>query len=269
MKRLDLHLHTTASDGRLEPEALVFKAAAHDLDAIAITDHDTTAGVAAALAEGHALGVRVLTGVELSVDLRLPGETLPLHLICLGFDLDDAPLQALLARTRAARGRAARETLERLSLAGYAAGIPARLLETVDRTVCRPHLADALVAAGHARDRQHAFQRFLAGEAYRTPYELPTAEDAIRVVHDAGGLVLWAHPHEEELDRAAPALADLGLDGLEAFRASRRAARSLYVEEVARHYGLLTGGGSDAHGGLIGEFVLTDDQAGGLVRELS
>lgn len=270
--RFDFHLHTTMSDGRVTPEALVFKACARGLDLLAITDHDTTAGVAAAQAAGEEYGVRVLSGVELSASLQLDGEPDPLdlHLICLGFDLDDPTLQAMLARTRAARGAAARETLERLSLAGYAAELPARLLETTDKTLGRPHLADALVRAGHARSRNEAFDRFLVRDTYKSRYELPSAEEALRAVHRAGGVVVWAHPGDDDLDEAAPVLADLGLDGLEVFRASRRrSARSLYVEEVARHFGLLLGGGSDAHGVLIGDFALDDEQAGPLVRELT
>lgn len=271
--RVDFHTHTTMSDGRVSPEALVFKAAARNLDVLAVTDHDTTAGVAAAQAEGEAYGVRVLTGVELSVSL--PGdsaddEELHLHLICLGFDLEDPALQELLTRIRSSRGAAARETLERLSLAGYAATLPAKLLETSDKTLCRPHLADALVAAGHARSRNDAFDRFLASDTYRTRYTLPSAEEAIRVVHRAGGVVVWAHPRVEEIDRAAPILTDQGLDGVEVFRASFRSSpRSLYAEEVARRFGLLVSGGSDAHGLSIGEFALNEEQVGPLVREVT
>jgi predicted metal-dependent phosphoesterase TrpH len=267
--RADFHTHTTLSDGRVSPEALVFKACARGLDVVAVTDHDTTAGVAAALAEGEAYGVHVVTGVELSVALDLDGETLALHLICLGFDLDDPDLQALMARIRASRGAAARETLARLSLAGYAATLPAHLLETSDQTLCRPHLADALVRAGHARSRNDAFDRYLASDTYRSPYDLPSAEEALRVVHRAGGLAVWAHPRVEELDRAAPVLTDLGLDGLEVFRASFKSSpRGLYAEEVARHHGLLIGGGSDAHGLVIGELGLGEEQVGPLVRTL-
>ena len=268
--RCDFHLHTNLSDGRLTPEALVFKACARGLDVLAVTDHDTTVGVAAAQAEGEAMGVRVLTGVELSVDLAVDGETSQLHLICLGFDLHDPDLQALMTKIRASRGTAARETLERLSLAGYAATIPARLLETSDRTLCRPHLADALVAAGHARNRNDAFDRFLASDTYRSQYALPSAEEAIRVVHRAGGIAVWAHPEIDLVDRAAPLLADVGLDGMEVFRASFRSSpRSLYIEQVARHHGLLVGGGSDAHGLSIGEFALTEEHIGPLVREIA
>lgn len=268
--RCDFHLHTTMSDGRVTPEALAFKAAARGLDLIAVTDHDTTAGVAAAQAEGDAWGVRVLPGVELSVALDVGDEQpLDLHLICLGFDLHDAALQALMARIRAARSTAARETLERLSLAGYAASLPQRLLETSDHTLCRPHLADALVRAGHARTRADAFDRYLASDTYRSRYALPSAAEAIAAVHAAGGVAVWAHPKMDEIDRAAPLLAEQGVDGLEVFRASFRSSpRSLYVEEMARHHGLLLGGGSDSHGLSIGELALTEDHVGPLVRAL-
>src|SRR5581483_7285434 len=162
--RCDFHLHTTMSDGRATPEGLVFRASARDLDLIAITDHDTTAGFEAARAEGDELGVRVLPGVELSASVGSEdgerGERRHVHLICLAFDPRDARLQALLARIRASREQAGRETLERLSLAGYEAELAwSGGLAVNERALCRPHLADALVRAGHARNRPDAFTR--------------------------------------------------------------------------------------------------------------
>src|SRR6478672_11674111 len=154
--RCDFHLHTTLSDGRATPEALVFKASARDLDLIAVTDHDTTAAFEAARAEGEQLGVRVIPGVELSASAGAPdsnGDAPHVHLICLAFDPKNAELQALLERIRASRAKAGRETLERLSLAGYATELSPAGLGVNERALCRPHLADALVRAGHARNR--------------------------------------------------------------------------------------------------------------------
>jgi predicted metal-dependent phosphoesterase TrpH len=271
--RCDFHLHTTMSDGRVTPEALVFKASARNLDLIAVTDHDTTAGYAAAKAEGEWLGVNVIPGVELSASAGQSAgdaDALHVHLICLGFDVMDERLQALLARIRAAREKSSRETLERLSLAGYEAELPGGL-GTNDRALCRPHLADALVRAGHARNRPDAFDKFLSSDTYRSPYALPSAEEAIEIVHSAGGIAIYAHPQIDEIDHLAPWLKERGLDGIEVFRAAfKTSPRSLYVEDMARRLDLMVAGGSDWHGvGTLGEFALTREQANPLVERVA
>jgi predicted metal-dependent phosphoesterase TrpH len=268
----DFHLHTTMSDGKATPEALVWKASARNLDVIAVTDHDTTAGVAAARAEGHEMGVRVLSGVELSAQVPLPGGGgKSVHLICLGFDEEDAALQAMLSGIRAARVRASNETLEALRLAGYGAELPPGLV-IEGRSLCRPHLADALVKAGRARTRNEAFDLFLSSETYRSHYDLPSAEIAIATVHRAGGVAVYAHPEHDEIDRVAPLLKEWGVDGIEVFRAARpNSPRSLYAEDMAKRLSLLTCGGSDWHGmgGVLGAFFLTEEQVGPLVRKVT
>lgn len=271
--RCDFHLHTTMSDGRVTPEALVFKASARNLDLIAITDHDTTAGYAAAKAEGDELGVRVIPGVELSASIGPPdenGSEPHVHLICLGFDVTFEPLQALLEKIRVSREKAGRETLERLSLAGYEAELPSGL-GVNDRALCRPHLADALVRAGHARNRSDAFDRFLASDTYRSPYSLPPAEEAIATVHRAGGIAIYAHPRLDEVDAVAPWLKERGLDGIEVFRAAWPSSpRGLYVEDAARRLDLLVAGGSDWHGiGTLGDFALTREHAAPLLERVA
>ncbi|MEZ0228132.1 MAG: PHP domain-containing protein [Planctomycetota bacterium] len=262
--RCDFHLHTNMSDGRVTPEALVFKASARNLDLIAVTDHDTTAGFEAARAEGEWLGVKVIPGVELSASV---GDK-HVHLICLGFDNEDAALQTLLEKIRASREKAGRETLERLSLAGYGAEVE---LGVNERALCRPHLADALVRAGHARTRNEAFDRFLSSDTYRSQYSLPKAEDAIATVHAAGGIAIYAHPSMDELDSIAPYLKDHGLDGIEVFRAAwPKSPRGLYIEDAAKRLDLMVAGGSDWHGiGTLGEFALTREQAGPLVERVA
>ncbi len=268
--RCDFHLHTTMSDGRVTPEALVFKASARNLDLIALTDHDTTAGYEAAKAEGEWLGVRVIPGVELSASVggSRGDDDRHVHLICLGFDPGDEALQKILEAIRASREKAARETLERLSLAGYAAEVE---LGVNERALCRPHLADALVRAGHARTRNEAFDRFLSSDTYRSPYSLPAAEDAIAAVHAAGGVAIYAHPQMDEIDDVAPFLKERGLDGIEVFRAAwPKSPRGLYIEDAARRLDLMVAGGSDWHGvGTLGEFALTREHANPLVERLA
>ena len=272
--RCDFHLHTTLSDGRATPEALVFKASARDLDLIAVTDHDTTAAFDAAKAEGDELGVRVIPGVELSASVGEPdatGSSTHVHLICLGFDAKDPALQALLATIRASREKAGRETLERLSLAGYAAELAPRGLGVDERALCRPHLADALIRAGHARNRHDAFDRFLASDTYRTPYTLPSAAEAIATVHAAGGIAIYAHPRIDEIDEVGPLLKQQGLDGIEVYRAAYPSSpRGLYIDDMARRLDLLVAGGSDWHGaGALGELVLTEDLIEPLIRRVA
>jgi len=262
--RCDFHLHTTMSDGRATPENLVFRACARDLDLIAVTDHDTTAGVEAAQAEGEELGVKVIPGVELSAQ----AEGAQIHLICLGFDPRNQALEALLARIRRSRVRASRETLDALAQAGYGAAMPEA---EKSRSLCRPHLADALIRAGHARTRPDAFNKFLASDTYRSPYELPTAEEAIATVHAAGGVAIYAHPRHDEIDVLAPWLKERGLDGIEVFRASfPSSARSLYCEETARRLDLMVAGGSDWHGlGSLGQLALERDLVAPLVERVA
>ncbi len=262
--RCDFHLHTTLSDGRATPEALVFKACARNLDLIAVTDHDTTAGYEAARIEGEDLGVKVIPGVELSA--VGPEPHIHIHLICLAFDPEDAKLQEILARTRASREQAGRETLERLSLAGYGAEFPAPR-----GAHCRPHLADALVRAGHARNRPEAFDRFLSSDTYRSAYSLPGAEEAIAAVHAAGGIAIYAHPKMDEIDEVAPWLKERGLDGIEVYRAAYPSSpRGLYLEDVARRLDLMVSGGSDWHGyGTLGQLALTRDVATPLIERLA
>lgn len=276
--RADFHLHTTMSDGQATPELLVWKASARNLDLIAVTDHDTTAGCAAAIAEGHELGVKVLAGVELSANVALPSrqgerrDTLGIHLICLGFDATHPALQAVLTRIRDSRVKATRATLDALALAGYGADLATDALAAGDRSVCRPHVAQALVAAGRARNKAEAFDKFLSGEAYRSHYDLPSAQEAIAVVHAAGGVAIYAHPYIEDVDEVAPLLKEAGLDGIEVWRASwPKSPRPLYIAEVAQRLDLMPSGGSDWHGtGLsFGEFALTQEAAPKLVGRLA
>lgn len=241
---VDLHMHSTESDGALPPADVV--AAAHDaaLAAIALTDHDAVAGVDAARAAGALLGVRVVAGVELSAyDGETEFHVLGLHLTRL------ADLDRQLAAFRAARRTRAERMVERLN----ALGVPISL-ETVLRiagtgAIGRPHVARALVEGGWVRDQRTAFDRFIgAGRPAHVPkYRLPMRE-AIDLIHHAGGLAVLAHPGAEGTRARLESLARIGLDGVEVLHPGHSAEDIARLGTLADHLGLVSSGGSDWHG---------------------
>lgn len=249
LRRADLHLHTTCSDGTLDPEALVRKALRHGLRAVAVTDHDAVDGVAAARATGAKLGVDVVAGVELSVTATHDGESRELHLLGYFFDPAHAGLAEHLATFRRARTERAAGMVERLRALGVPVTMEAVLEAAGDGAVGRPHVAAALVAGGHVASYGEAFSRYLAdGAPAWVAKPLFPARDALRLLHDAGGIGVLAHPGHWTSDRLVRALAEDGMDGLEVVHPSHDANLTRYWREVADALGLLRTGGSDYHG---------------------
>ena len=248
---VDLHLHSTYSDGTLTPAALVADAARLGLRAISLADHDNLDGIAEAEAAGARCGVEIVTGVELSV---VWGELRDLHLLGYAFDRTHPGLNEALTEFRAFRGNRNRQILERINARLAGEGRPpldfAAVAASAGGTVGRPHLGRALIAAGYARDMEGAF------DAYLTPCNVLKryfpVDEAIALVHAAGGCAVLAHPLLVGLDQAAlPALIDtligFGLDGLESWCGglSNDAADQLLT--LARRKGLIPTGGSDFH----------------------
>lgn len=259
--RIDLHLHSTASDGTLSPSAVAWAAKAGGLGIIALADHDTTAGVAEAQAAAHGAPT-VIPAIELS---STHGGA-ELHF--LGYFIDPAH-PALLAYCREAierREERIRGMIHRLESLGVhvhyedvlkAAGAEANVLG-------RPHLARALLARGYVQSFAEAFDRYLAdgGPAF-LPTELLTPREAVDLIHEAGGAAVWAHPPWEVLDRELGHFAEWGLDGLECFRPRNSTAEVARLLEAARSFDLLVTGGSDWHGGWhgqVGDFSVTRAQ---------
>lgn len=257
--RVDLHSHTTASDGDLAPGELVAQAAGLGLEVLGITDHDTTEGLAVALAEARRHGITVVPGVEIST---LAGRE-EIHLLGYFVDLHDLDLQALLARIRQARRERAKEMLARLANLGLAVEWE-RLLEKTGGggSIGRPHVAATLLEAGHVSSWNEAFDLWIGRgrPAYVERYRL-SPEDAIKMVRRAGGLPVLAHPFAYnrygerraslDLRRWLPHLREAGLEGIEVYypHYPRRANRQLLAFAVK--YGLLITGGSDFHGGML------------------
>jgi predicted metal-dependent phosphoesterase TrpH len=246
---LDLHLHSTVSDGRLPPADLVRLAHAQGVRTMALTDHDSTDGVAEAEQVGAALDLRVVPGIELSTDL--PGASI--HVLGLFLDYRDLRFQETVRQFREARLMRARQMVDALAALDAPISIE-RVFEIAgEGSVGRPHVAQALLEAGHIQTIEEAFERFIGhgGPAYFEGFRLEPVE-AVQLIHQVGGLAVWAHP--VELDGKVwadylPRLVSAGVDGLEAYYSKDYGADypRLLLEACAAH-GLVPTVGSDFHG---------------------
>jgi predicted metal-dependent phosphoesterase TrpH len=244
MGRLDLHIHTTASDGVLTPAEVVRVAVDKGLEAIAITDHDTTAGIDAALEAAQASRLEVIPGIELSTEEGLR----EVHILGYYIDHGDEGLQARLAVLRRARRDRAWKMVKKLE----GLGLPVsweQVEEIADQTSAfgRPHIAQALLERGYVGSVNEAFDRYigLRGPAYVARYKL-TPEEAIQMVAHAKGLPVLAHPWRQE--EIVPRLSALGLVGLEVYYPSYSEDERELLAALAEKHDLVATGGSDFHG---------------------
>jgi predicted metal-dependent phosphoesterase TrpH len=261
--RIDLHLHSTASDGALAPDALVHAAAAGGLDVIAITDHDTTGGVAAARAV-QSTRVHVIPGIEVSTSL----DGNEVHI--LGYFIDPQHPSVVDYSRRAAswRRERMRQMIRLLDGIGVriayddvlaVAGVSAESLG-------RPHLARALLERGYVQSHAEAFDRYIGNDAPAfLPAQLLDPAGAIALIHEAGGVAVWAHPRPDRFEPDLPRLVEVGLEGVGWCNTRAEALDALRMERVARDAGLLVTGGSDWHGewhGPLGDYAVTRDEVG-------
>ena len=250
--RIDLHTHSLVSDGTDTPAVLVRKAHAVGLDVVALTDHDTFDGLDEAAAESERLGILLVRGMELSCSRG--GDSV--HVLAYGVDPANPALAAEMARVRDGRlGRLA-GVLAKLAELGVPVSESEVMAQVGDSpSVGRPHIADALIKAGHVRDRQEAFDRFLAdgGPAHVHRYTIEV-ERGIDLVHEAGGLAVIAHPWGRGREYVLPsrvleALArDHGLDGIEVDHQDHDSETRERLRALADGLGLLATGASDYHG---------------------
>ena len=248
MARLDLHLHSTCSDGMKSPAWVVQQAAANGAELIALTDHDTLAGVAEAQAEGRRRDLEVVAGVEIGVNDPQLGE---LHV--LGYFSADARLGGVeqqLETYRTERETRAARTVERLAKLGLEVEYETVVELAGGAAIGRPHIARAMVNAGHVESVQEAFNRYLRndGPAY-VPRTLLSLHESIEMIHGVGGFSSLAHPTRyAEPDEAVHAFSEAGGLGIEIYYRNDGAERIANGERTARRLGLVPTGGSDFHG---------------------
>jgi predicted metal-dependent phosphoesterase TrpH len=255
---VDLHIHSTASDGTVPPGDLAARAASVGLRAISLTDHDTVDGVRELLRSPLPRGLDVVTGVEIST-APLPrfSHSGSLHVLGYGIDIDHPPLLRSLERLQSARSDRNPRILERLRELGIDIGM-AELLESAGGGQAgRPHIAELLVRKGHAGSVDEAFDRYLGSgkPAYVDKYRIPCTE-AIDLIHSAGGVAVLAHPGVIRTDGSwtvedmIAALAARGLDGIEVYYPEHDAGQTRRFGALADRLGVVATGGTDYHGDL-------------------
>lgn len=263
--RIDLHVHSTASDGTLSPSEVVREAHARGLCAIALTDHDTMDGVAEALQAGMRLGVEVIPGVELNTESPA-GEVHVLgyfpppegwspeadpagHGAGVVGAVIDREFYDLLASRRDSRAERARKMVQRLRELGMPLSYEHVLRQAGDAPVGRPHIARALLEAGYVESVKEAFDRWLhrGGPAY-VPREKLSPAEAVQAIIDAGGVPVLAHPGRIDGQWVIQELIDAGLEGLECHYPEHTPEQTERYLGLAREHGLVVTGGTDYHG---------------------
>ena len=286
----DLQIQTTASDGKHTPAECVRMAKENGVRTIAITDHDTVAGVAEALAAGEEMGVRVIPGIEISAQDH------GMHLLGLGIDTKDRALRAALARASESRTNAAQEMVRRFQEGGFAVDWEDVLREAGEAIITRPHIVAAIMARSENREKlagiatkHDFFEKYFGKESpYYVRGSQITAKQAIALVRGAGGIAVWSHPPLpdfvgkcNELEAFLRELIGWGLDGIELFGPALTDADFACLEKLAASYGLLRTAGSDFHeasavsgkpwprsASTIGDFPAFGRDLGGIMEKL-
>ena len=245
--RVDLHCHSTASDGEYPPADVARRAQAAGLAAIALTDHDTTGGVPEATRAGEALGLRIVSGCEFSV--KAPwGE---LHLLGYFLPPGHAGLEQFLAGTRAARQRRAEQIVGHLRRLGITIELVDVARAANGGAMGRPHVARALVQRGASVDMNDAFARYLGrGRPAYVEKPLPTLQQVADLVHAVGGIAVAAHLGDHGTEGQIRQFQEQGLDGLEVRHPSHSPGAERRLTGIAQRLGLAISGGSDWHGDM-------------------
>jgi predicted metal-dependent phosphoesterase TrpH len=244
---IDLHTHTTASDGRCTPEQLVARAASAGVTVLAVTDHDTVAGFAPASAAATAAGIELVPGIEITA-VRDEGD---IHVLGYFFDPQSATLRDFLVDQRQARLDRVRRMIARLASCGIVLDADAILKPGIDdpsKAVGRPWIARALLAGGHVQTINEAFDVWLSrGRPAFVPREAADPAEVFARIHDAGGIASIAHPGLLDRDAWIPGFAAAGLDAIEVYHSKHDPALTARYRAMAGQLGLAMSGGSDFH----------------------
>lgn len=251
---IDLHTHSTASDGKLYPAELMRHAQAVGIEVIALTDHDTLSGLEEASEEAARIGVELIPGVEISAENK-PGT---LHMLGYYVDPSDAELMETLSWLRGGRDDRNHIILSKLAELGCPLEWDEVAALAGGESMGRPHIATAMVNRGYVSSFNDAFDRYLGkGAAAYTDRDKMTPEIAIKCIRSAGGLPVLAHPQtlslsDDELSDLLSRLTSMGLAGVEVYYYSHSEEETALYTSLARRYGLIVTGGSDFHGpGMI------------------
>lgn len=252
MKTIDLHTHSTASDGMLTPTELVNYAAEKGLAAVALTDHDTLAGIAEARKAAESLGVLLVPGAEFSTMY----EKISLHIVGLFLPEDSPEITDRLEYMRSSRITRNKKMLDNLRAEGPDITEEELQEEFPDSVISRAHIAQLLQKKGYVSSKNEAFDRYIGShcKAYVEKESLSPRE-TIELIKNAGGIAVWAHPllcrlGEANLDKMTGLLKEYGLDAIEAYYPSHSPSDTRHVKFLAEKYGLLLSGGSDFHGSI-------------------
>lgn len=244
---IDLHLHTSASDGKLAPPDLVARARAAGLTTISVTDHDTTGGLDEARAAAARHGIRLIAGIEITA-VEDGRDT---HVLGYFVETSDERLRSFLGRQRRDRVRRIREISDRLAALDAPIDPEPLITRGLEEglSVGRPHVAAALIAQGYVQSWDEAFDRFLEkGRPAFVPRRGASAAEVIGVIHAAGGLASLAHPGLSRVDALIPSLASAGLDALEASHSDHDPETESRYRALAAELSLAVTAGSDFHG---------------------
>ena len=248
---VDLHVHSNASDGTFSPSQVVELAKNAGLDAFALTDHDTTAGVPEALEKGRDLNIEVIPGIEVSSSF----DGTEIHILGLFVNSDDPVLAAMLEKMRISRDRRNEKMLENLAADGISFTKEELCGDNPDTIITRAHIAHALVAKGICSGMDQAFKKYLQyGGHYCPQKEHLSPEEVVKTLISNGAFVALAHPFQykfgdKKTEELIAHMADRGMKGLEVYHSSNNKLESMKLQEMAVRHHLLPTGGSDFHGG--------------------
>jgi predicted metal-dependent phosphoesterase TrpH len=250
---VDLHLHTSASDGLTSPEEMVELAKEKNLAAIAITDHDSLEGFKQALPIAEEIGIEIVPGVELSCFYQ--GEDL--HILGYLIDYENPEFNRELAHLQQGRFERGKRMVQKLNDLGINLSVEAVVDIAGEGSVGRPHIAEALVKEEFVPTYREAFTRYLG---YHAPAYVPkkfmNPEEGINLIHSNGGVAILAHPGTNHRDDLIPELVSIGLDGLEAYHHSYAHHTTIKYINMAKKFGLIYTGGSDCHGARGGRILI-------------